>query len=228
VNAPDVIPIVILGGPGDGVVVAEAVLDMAAGGQPVRLAGFLNDALPVGARVHHAEVLGTLEDWPRLDPATRFIAALHKVKRMEERAQRIASLAIPDERYISVFHPSAVIARDVEVGAGSFFAAHVVVQPGSYVGRHVSVRAGANLGHDSRVEDFCYIGPNATLCGRTVMGAGAHLGPNSVVADGQRVGRYSVVGVCSAVTKTVPDRAVCLGVPARVFATLAPVPERKA
>jgi sugar O-acyltransferase (sialic acid O-acetyltransferase NeuD family) len=207
--------IAILGGPGDGAVVAQAIHDMAAAGHLVALSGFLNDKLSTGTLVHGFPVLGTLTEWRKTNTETRFISALHKVKQMESRSRRILELAIPEDRWISVIHPTARIANDVQIGYGSFLGQYVVVQPGARIGHHVSVRAGANIGHDAVLEDFTYMGPNSTLCGRAILLKGAHLGPNAVVVDHKRVGCYAVVGVCSAVTKNVPDREVCFGLPAR-------------
>jgi acetyltransferase EpsM len=214
--------IVILGGAGDGAVVAEAIRDLAANGARISIHGFLDDAVPQGSAPLGAPVLGALHEWPRLDPDVVFIAALHKVKQMESRASLIARLGIPETRWTSVIHPTARVAGDVRVGAGSFLAAYAVVQPGSRIGRHVSIRAGANVGHDAVLEDFSYAGPNSTLAGRAVLEQGAHLGPNAAVLDQRRVGRYSVVGLCSAVTRDIPEREIWMGVPARRVRSLPP------
>jgi sugar O-acyltransferase (sialic acid O-acetyltransferase NeuD family) len=207
--------IVLMGGPGDGVVVAETIDDIHAVDVSRSLLGFLNDSLPIGTLVCGRPVLGRLEDWRNRADSVRFIAALHKVKQMALRAKRVSSLGIPADRWATVAHPTARIARDVSVGAGTYIGPYAVVQPGAFLGAHVSIRAGANIGHDAVVEDFAYIGPNATLCGRAVMRFGSHLGPNAVILDRRTIGRFSVVGMCSAVTKDVDDRVICLGNPAR-------------
>jgi acetyltransferase EpsM len=214
--------VVILGSAGDGAVVAEAIRDLAASGAAISIQGFLDDGVPPGSAPLGAPVLGPLREWSRVDAEVGFIAALHKVAQMEHRARLIASLGIPEARWISVIHPTARVARDVRVGAGSFLAAYAVAQPGSRIGRHVSIRAGANIGHDAVLEDFAYAGPNATLSGRAVLDVGAHLGPNAAVLDQRRVGRFSVVGLCSAVTRDIPDREIWMGVPARRLRSMAP------
>lgn len=214
-------PVVILGGPGDGVVVARSIEERGRQQADLRVAGFLNDVLPSNSLIGGLPVLGRLEDWHRLPEAFSFIAALHKVKQMEARAVRILGLGIPEARWASVVDPAASIADDAAIGHGSFIGPHAVVQPGCRIGNHVSIRAGANLGHDVSLADFAYVGPNATLCGRARMERGAHLGPNACVADGKVVGEFAVVGICSAVTKNVPGRAVVIGVPARRVSGLA-------
>jgi acetyltransferase EpsM len=212
--------LVILGGSGDGLVVAQAARDCAAATHCLELAGFLDDRVPKGQVVFGAAVLGALRSWRTLPADVVFVPALHKVGEMPARARLISELGIPPERWASVVHPTACIAGDVSVGAGSFIASYVTIQPGARVGKFVSVRAGANVGHDAALEDFTYMGPNATLSGRSCLAEGAHLGPNAAVVDRLTVGRYAVVGVGSAVTKNVEPFAVCMGNPARRIRSL--------
>lgn len=207
--------LLILGAAGDGKVVAEVALDLAARGEGPTPVGFLDDRLPTGTICHGLPVVGSLAQWRDAAADTLFVAALHKIKQMVGRCALIESLGIPEDRWATVIHPTARIARYVEVGAGSFVAQYVVVQPGASIGRHVSIRAGANIGHDARVGDFAYIGPNASLCGTAEMAHAAHLGPNGVIVEGVSVGEYSVVGVASAVTKHIGPRRVVFGTPAR-------------
>lgn len=208
--------LVILGGHGDGEVVAASVRAgvMVGLGGTWELAGFLNDGVGKGELIAGCPVLGGLEDWTVLPPDYFFIAALHKVRQMRMRAERIESLNIPDSRWGIVADPAARIAGDCRIGEGAYIGPNVVIQPGVQLGRHVSIRAGANLGHDAVIGDYCYVGPNATLCGRSEMHTGAHLAPNSCVADGVRIGQFAVVGIVSAVTKHVPADTVVFGVPA--------------
>lgn len=208
------VPVVILGAAGDARVVAETVRSCEAHGQPVALRGYLDDAL-VGQQVDGSPVLGGLRDWGRLDPETRFVLALHKVRQMHRRQALVESLAIPMERWTVIAHPTAVIARDARIRAGAFLAAHVVVQPSAAIGHCATIRAGANIGHDAACGDFSYVGPNATLCGKAVLGKGAHLGPNSVIVDGMVVEEFSVIGAGSVATKRVPSFEVHFGVPAK-------------
>lgn len=210
--------IVILGAAGDAAVVAESVK----AANIDRLVGLLDDSRLKDCMVHGLPILGTLDDWAALPSHVFFIAALHKVKHMRARVARLAELRIPAERWVSVVDCSARVARDARVGRGVYLGPNVVVQPGAVLGDHVSVRAGANIGHDAQVGEYCYLGPNATLCGTTVMERGSHLGPNSCMVDGQRLGAFAVVGVCSAVTKTLPACGIYFGVPAVRIGTVAP------
>ena len=213
--------IAILGGHGDGLVVAQTVRDVAEATGRMMLAGFLNDAVPAGAQIDGAPVLGTLDAWRLCAADVVFVTALHKFKQMPARRRRIVGLAIPDERYAVVAHPTAVVASDAAIGAGTYIGAHVVIQPGATVGRHASIRAGANVGHDGIIGDFAYVGPNATLCGRSRLMEGAHLGPNSVIVDGQTVEPFAVIGAGTVVTRRAHAFEIYFGVPGRRVGTCA-------
>ncbi|MCG2643560.1 MULTISPECIES: acetyltransferase [Bradyrhizobium] len=218
---------VVLGGPGDGLVVAEALHHAARAGHAVELVGFLNDVLPPGEILQGVPVLGRFEDWRKLDNDILFSPAVQKVKDMQARVARINSLEIPEERWGTVVHPSAVVSSDVVIGPGAFVASCATVQPESRIGRFASLRAGAMLGHHCVVEDHGYVGPNATMCGRSTVGFGAHLGPGSVLLDSKKLGEFSVVGIAAAVTKDVPDRWVVFGNPAVRVGTIARLSDQR-
>ena len=58
------------------------------------------------------------------------------------------------------------------------------------------------------------------------IGDGAWLGQNVIVNPGVRIGRGAIVGANAVVLDDVPDRAVAVGVPARVVRMLDAAPAR--
>jgi acetyltransferase EpsM len=213
-------PVVIIGGGGDGLVVAQLIADIFRADKSVQLAGFLDDNIVKGKRVNGIMVLGCLDDWILMPQDTLFFPALHKATQMFQRAQLIKSLGIPDERWANLYHPTACIADGVEIGKGSMIGSYVTIQPKASIGQFVSIRAGANLGHGVIIEDFAYIGPNATMSGKVIIEEGAHVAPNAAIIEACRVGSYSVVGLGAAVTKNVDCYAIYMGNPARKIRTL--------
>jgi acetyltransferase EpsM len=207
--------LVILGGPGDGLVIAEAAMRASAAGAPYTLFGFLNDAIAKGEQIYGLPVLGRFEDWRQCSDDVVFCPAAQKVRDMPRRARRIEELGIPPSRWATVQHPISVVARDVSLGVGCFVASFVTVQPGGRIGDFASLRSGASVGHHATIDEHAYVGPNATMCGRTHLMRGAHLGPNAVILDHMTVGRYAVIGIGATVTKNVRDFAVMMGNPAR-------------
>jgi sugar O-acyltransferase (sialic acid O-acetyltransferase NeuD family) len=207
--------LVILGGVGDGLVVAETIRQASASGSSISALGFLSDTIPKGDRLADLPVLGRFEDWRLLGSDVVFIPAIQKAQDMVARVKRLEGLGIEDARWATVIHPKAEIASDAKIGVGTFIASFVTIQPGAKLGRFSSVRAGAMLGHHCAIADHAYVGPNATMCGHSALLDAAHLGPGAVLLDSKFMGRYSVAGIGAAVTKDVPEYTVVFGNPAR-------------
>lgn len=117
---------------------------------------------------------------------------------------------------VSVIHPSAVIAEGVHVGEGVFVAAGVIVNVDARIGTNAILNTGCTVDHDCVIGDHSLIGPRGSLCGAVEIGEGVLLGAGVNVTPGTRVGEWSVVGAGAAVVDDLPERSVCVGVPARV------------
>lgn len=108
---------------------------------------------------------------------------------------------------------------------------HVFIEGKVVVGDRVTVKCGVQLWGGLRVEDDVFIGPNATFSNdrfprskhypenylETHIKAGASIGAGAVILPGLIIGREAMVGAGSVVTKSVPDRAVVMGNPAKVI-----------
>jgi acetyltransferase EpsM len=207
--------LVILGGPGDGAIVAAAALAAARAGAPYAVAGYLNDSIARSEVIHGLPVLGRFEEWSTLESDTIFIPSIHKVGQMPARAARVKSLGIPCERWGSVLHPQSFVAPDATLGCGVFVASFATVQPGSRIGDFVCIRSGAHISHDTIIGDFAFIGPNASLAGRTSVDEGGHIGSNASIREHLTVGAFAIVGLGAVVTKPVDANCIVAGNPAR-------------
>jgi acetyltransferase EpsM len=214
--------IIILGGYGDGIVVASALRDLRDSNEDVIPFGFLNDFEPRGKTIDGLPVLGKIADATQFlnQKDMFFVSALLKVKEAFVRSQKIRSLKIPLDRYYTIIHPQATISHSSKIGYGTFIGPHVTIMPKATVGNHCSLRASANVGHDCTLGDFCYMGPNSTLSGRVILEDGVHIGPNACILEKLTIGSYSVIGLGSAVIKNLPSLTVVLGNPARIIEKL--------
>lgn len=214
--------VIIIGGVGSGVIVAEAIEAIAASRGSIELLGFLNDREPAGSKIGNALVLGRLEDWSACPSDAQFISAIPAVKDAWGRYRRVACLGIPQERWATIVHPAAQVAKTALIGAGSYIGPCAIVHSGATAGAHVTLRGGCHVSHDVQLGSYVFVGPNASILGRAKLADGAHLGANAVCREGTTVGRYAVVGVGSAVVKNVPEFAVVAGCPARIIGHVRP------
>ena len=116
---------------------------------------------------------------------------------------------------VTVVHPSAVLAPDIEIGRGTFIAPGVIINIHARIGENVILNTGCTVDHDVVVGDHAHVGPTVGLCGGVHVGEGVLLGVGASVIPLGRVGEWAVVGAGAAVTREVTAHGVWGGVPAR-------------
>ncbi len=214
--------LVILGGPGSGAIVADAIAAGVEAGARLELLGFLNDTLARESMVAGAPVLGDFASWRGLPSDVCFISAIPRAKDAFARLERLRALGIPDARWATIVHPRAVVSRTATLGPGSYVGPNAVVEAGARTGAHAILRGGSYVSHDVSLGEFVFVGPHATVLGRSRIGDGAFLGANSVCRDGASIGRCAVVGIGAVVHGEVGDHIIVIGQPARPVSRVLP------
>lgn len=180
-----------------------------------RIAGLFDRSLARGARVCGYEVIGTDDD--AREWTGGLIVAIGdnwtRSRVVERTGQRT---------FVAAIHPSAQIARGVEIGEGSVIMAGVVVNTGARIGRHCILNTRCSLDHDSTLGDFASLGPNATTGGGVEIGEFAAVALSASILHGKRVGAHTVIGAGSTVTGDLRNNVVAYGTPARVIRGRAP------
>jgi acetyltransferase EpsM len=209
--------IVILGGSGNGTVIASTIEDCRKAGQSIECAGFLNDG--DAKAIQGYPVLGGIRDgkWKNLPEDISFIYALSTVKKAYERYQLLKSLEIPIERFATVVHPTAVVSGQADLGRGVAIMPMALVSPGVTIGDHSHLYAQAFVGHDATIGKMAFLSANSHTGGSVIVKNGAHIGIMSTSIERVTIGEYAVVGAGSVVLRDVPDRSIVVGNPARVI-----------
>jgi len=125
-------------------------------------------------------------------------------------------------QWLTVVHPKAYVHESVRLGPGTVVFAGAVVQPDAQIGAHCIINTGATVDHDCVIGDFCHLAPGCNLGGRVTLAEGVFMGIGSVAIQSISVGAWTVVGASAAVVTDLPDRALAVGVPARVRRRLEP------
>jgi len=131
--------------------------------------------------------------------------------------RRVAeALAARGAEFLTLVHPTAVVAPTATLGPGSIVCPHAVVSDSAATGRLVLVNYHASLAHDAVAGDFAVLSPYATLGGEARVGADAFLGLHASVGPGVVMGERSKVAANSCALTDVPPDSLVLGVPGRV------------
>ena len=128
--------------------------------------------------------------------------------------QRLADLGIPP---LTAIHPSAYVAGNVVIGAGSQILAHATVCTEVTLGKSCIINTKASVDHESVLGDGVHVAPGVTVTGCVRIGENSMIGAGVVILPRIKIGRHVVVGAGSVVTHDIPDGKVAYGSPARII-----------
>ncbi len=208
--------LVVMGAGGLGSEVVWAAENRNANSPTFEILGYCDDdSAKKGNTFFGYPVLGNPEEVDAMLPEKPgFVCAIGNNRRRAQIVQRLMAL---NWTPVTVVEPSAIIARDVRIGLGTYIAAGSTLSPNAQVGSHVILNLNCMITHDNLVEDYVQICPGASLSGFSVVKTGAVVGSNAVVAPCVSIGEWSTLGANSFAVESVPDGATAIGIPARVM-----------
>ena len=122
---------------------------------------------------------------------------------------------IDGERTVSLIHPNAVIAEDVEMGEGSVVMAGAVINSGSRLGRGCIINTCSSVDHDCRIGDYVHVAAGAHLAGNVEVGERTWIGAGATVSNNIKICGDCMVGAGAVVVKEIREAGTYAGVPAR-------------
>ena len=144
------------------------------------------------------------------------VVAVGEIARRMKIVETIARVA-PDFRFVEVVHPGAIIADNVQLGAGCMVLAGAVINTNTVIGAHAIVNTSASVDHDNHIGDFGTLAPGVTTGGAVSIGARTMVGLGASIIDHITVGQGCLLGAGSTVVRDIPDGVVAYGNPARVI-----------
>jgi sugar O-acyltransferase (sialic acid O-acetyltransferase NeuD family) len=194
---------------------AEAVRAVNSAQPTWELLGFLDDdPQRRGALVDGLPVLAGI-DAVHDHPEAQIVICTGRPTNYVSRPRIAERLALDDERYATVIHPTATLGSTCRVGAGSVLLAHVDLTADAAIGRHVAVMPQVVLTHDARVEDYATLGSGVRVGGGCRVGQGAYIGAGVCIREGLTIGERAMIGMSAVVTCDVPPERLWYGAPAR-------------
>ncbi len=206
--------IVILGAGDHG----RVIRDIASYHNNLNLVGFIDDKKEfIGKEIDGLKVLGSFSDLKDLINEERIEGIFLGIGNNKLRAsfyERYKNLGL---KLPNLFHPSAIISKNVKFGEGVIVMEGVIIKTGTYIGNNVCLNTGCQLDHYNYIDDHSHIYPGAILAGAVKVGKYSYVGPGAVIGQYFTIGNNSFVGMGSVVTKNVPDNVTSYGSPAKII-----------
>lgn len=116
---------------------------------------------------------------------------------------------------VTLAHPTAWIADNAIIGAGSQILAGAIVCAEAKLGRQCIINTKASVDHECVLEDGVELAPAATFCGLIYAEKYAWICAGATVLPRVHIGEDAIVGAGAVVIKAVPSGITVLGVPAK-------------
>ena len=176
-----------------------------------RIAGIYDDSLEACLQLLGHKITRGLVNIPDVPETLAFLAIGGNALRQQlaERFERV--------QWATLIHPTAWVAPDAAVGAGSVIMAGCIVQPGVQIGRHVIVNTLAGVDHDCILDDYVHVAPGCRLAGNVHLAQGLFAGVGAMFTPSSSVGAWSIVGAGAVVNAILPANVTAVGVPARII-----------
>lgn len=197
--------VVIVGASGHGKVVADIVLKSGD-----KVFGFLDDNPKVGNFFCGFPVLGSTDDWIKVQEKS-FIIAIGNPEIREALSQKIRA------EFYTAIHPSAQISLlDIHIEEGTTIMANAVINSGAYVGRHCIINSAAVVEHDNHISDFVHISVGAKVAGTVNIGARTWIGMGACINNNLSICSDCMVGAGAVVVKSIERSGIYTGIPAKM------------
>lgn len=210
--------VLILGGEGNGGVIANAIADANKRGyNEWECVGYLNDGVPIGTIIDSFPVVGNIKSdiYKYLAEGYYFINTIFRIDGQNDRISMFEDLKIPDNRLATFIHPTAYIAPNVELGSGCVIMPLVAISSNTKLGRGCIVMVSASIGHDNIINEYCHIAAQACVGSFLNIGKGVHIGLNATIREHLTIGDYATLGMGAVLTKSVSTKEIWAGNPAR-------------
>jgi len=200
--------IVIAGGGGFGLQIAQYLLSDAASGQlrGYAIKGVIDDTFAESPSLPYFPLpyLGSIVDY-RPDQEDVLLIAIGS-----PRGRRIVhrNLLKAGARFMTYVHPSSYVAADAELGEGVVIFPNSVINSKVVVGAFSVINVFCSIGHGAAIGEFSVLSPYAALNGDARIGSDCFLGTRATVFPCVSMGNLCVVDTHAYVKAKTGDRKI--------------------
>jgi len=194
---------------------AKMIIDIICKNNSYNIKGFIDTYKPINEIINNYKIIGNLEQLHGLIKKLNIEAIIIAVGDNYTRQSiyiKVKKIA-PQLEFVSIIHPSAVIASDVLIEEGTVIMANAVINANAKVGKICILNTASTLGHDSVLADFSSLSSGVTIAGNVEIGSGSAICLGASIIQNVIIGNNTVIGAASLVLKSVGNLKQAFGSP---------------
>lgn len=210
--------LVIIGGSHAFWEISELVNDINKISPTYQIIGVLDDSPSLKGKIYNDLVVeGPVEKARTYDADVKFVFAIGSHRTRMLRPLILERLAIPEERFVTLIHPSAkifstaVVEHGCIVHYGSVIFNHTIVEPFSVISANCVIAVGNFIGRGT------LFGSSITTTTGVKTGPYSFIGSGTLIGEQVEIGPGAQIGMGSVVLKNIPAGAFVLGTPPRML-----------
>lgn len=208
--------VLILGGKGNGTVVANAIIDANKRGfKEYEFAGYLNDGEEQGNYIEEYPVIDKVKNISKYFDEYYFINTILRIDGNVQRINMVEDLNIPLEKLAIFVHPTAYVAPNVKMNPGVVIMPNVSISANTKIGKNSLIMVGATIGHDNVMGDYLHVSAQACVGSYLTLGTGVHIGLNVSIKENITIGDNATIGMGTVLTKNVGNNEIWIGNPCK-------------
>jgi sugar O-acyltransferase (sialic acid O-acetyltransferase NeuD family) len=200
---------------------AKVIIDIFEKQAKYDIIGLIDNSREIGESTLEYKIIGNESVLPSLiskNPGSKIFIAIGD-NWIRGKVKQNLSEILHGLEFATAIHPSAQVAKDVEIGQGTAIMAGAIINSSSQIGECCIVNTKASIDHDNILGNFASLAPNATTGGNVNIGEFSAVGISATIKHGITIGAHSIIGASSLVLKNCGDCIVQFGVPASKIRT---------
>lgn len=194
---------------------SKMIVDIIEKNKVYTLKGFIDSHKPVGEKIYNYSVLGNDDQLTELIEQHNIFGIIIGIgdNYIREIIYNKVLKRAPQLQFVSIIHPSAILANGVKIPQGTVVMADVVINSDARIGEFCILNTKSSVGHDSTLENFSSLASGVILGGNVHIGYATAISIRATIIQGITIGKHSVIGAASLVVKSIGDYKKAFGSP---------------
>lgn len=196
---------------------SKMIIDIVKKHNKYNVIGLIDSFKSIGEDVFGYKIIGNENDIPSLIKEHNIIGGIIGIgdNWTRKKIKETIEIKAPSLSFLSLVHPSAIIAEGVSIPEGTLIMAGAIINADAKIGSFCILNTKSSLGHDSYMSDYSSLASGAIIGGNVKIGYCSAISLGVSIIQNISIGNHTVIGAGALVIRDIDDYKMAFGVPAK-------------